>query len=54
MDQYWKGALCASCQVLQFFESIKENCNSIVDKLNKEAKERSIAGPSIGTMRPAM
>merc|ERR1711998_721378 len=36
------------------FESIKENCNSIVDKLNKEAKERSIAGPSIGTMRPAM
>merc|ERR1711998_790686 len=36
------------------FHSIKENCNSIVDKLNKEAKERSIAGPTIGTMRPAM
>merc|ERR1711988_32297 len=36
------------------FESIKENCNSIVEKLNQEAKDRSIAGPSVATVRPAM
>merc|ERR1711907_800403 len=35
------------------FESIKENCNNIVDKLNAQAKERSLAGPSIAT-RPGM
>merc|ERR1712196_610679 len=32
------------------FESIKENCSQIVDKLNKEAKDRSIAGPTVASM----
>ena len=31
------------------FESIKEGCNAIVDKLNQEAKERALTGPAIGT-----
>lgn len=31
------------------FESIKEGCNAIVDKLNQEAKERALTGPALGT-----